>query len=156
MWKDNIDLQIDKQFNMINCLVKLDSENVSTLVTCLYGALNDVDKLRQWDHLRNIRMTYNNPWIIIGDLNFIIHRDEKEGGNPISQTELDENNLLLSTNNLHNMNYIGNPYTWSNMRSGDEQILERLGRNLTSMDWNDLYPNAALYHLIALGVIIAL
>lgn len=61
-------------------------------------------------------MSYSNSWIVIGDINFIIHRDEKEGGNQPSQTELYANNLLLSNNNLHSMQFIGNPFTWTNIK----------------------------------------
>ncbi|XP_026420439.1 uncharacterized protein LOC113316486 [Papaver somniferum] len=152
LWKDNIELQIiDKNFNMINLLVKLDSQNDRSLVTCLYGALNDIDKTRQWNHIRLIKTTHTNTLIVIGDLNFILHTDEKEGGNILSQSELDNNNMILHNNLLTSMNYISNLYTWTNRRNGNELIIERLDRILTTFDWSSTYPNATLYHLTVVG-----
>ncbi|XP_026443846.1 uncharacterized protein LOC113343999 [Papaver somniferum] len=152
LWKDNIDLKvIDMSLNMINCIVKLDSQNNNSLLTCLYGALNKNDKEAQWNHINNLRENHNNPWIVIGDLNFILDRNDKEGGNTPSQTDLDANNDILNMNNLDSMQYIGNPFTWTNRRNGNDLILERLDRVLTSFDWNAIYPNVVVYHLNVVG-----
>ncbi|XP_026410582.1 uncharacterized protein LOC113305796 [Papaver somniferum] len=152
LWKDGIDLQIiDAQMNMINCTVKLDSQNNSSMLTCIYGALNPSDKENQWNHLRNLRTTYTNPWIVIGDLNFILHQNEKEGGNPHGQSDIDANNLLLDSNNLFSMPYIGNPFTWTNRRNDNNLILERLDGAVISYDKFNIYPNVVLYHLTVLG-----
>ncbi|XP_026383937.1 uncharacterized protein LOC113279456 [Papaver somniferum] len=136
---------------MINCLVNLNSQNTSSLITCLYGALNESEKTRKWNHLNALRATYPNPWIVIGDLNFILHNDEKEGGNQVSQSELEANNMLLNINNLSSMPYIGNPFTLTNRRDGNEFILERLYIAVLSYDWTNIYINVALYHLTVVG-----
>lgn len=102
---------------MINFLVKLDSQNNSSLLTCIYGALNEMDKTMQWDHLRQIRQYNSNPWIVIGDINFILSSSEKEGGNPPAQNGIDVNNDLLFNHGIHSMPFIGNPFTWTNRRN---------------------------------------
>ncbi|XP_026434565.1 uncharacterized protein LOC113332106 [Papaver somniferum] len=86
-----------------------------------------------------------------GDLNFVLTQDEKEGGNLISQTVLDDSNRRLNVNGLHSMSFVGNPFTWSNRRAGHEIILEILDRVLYNFEWMNLSPNSTSFHLIPLA-----
>lgn len=152
MWKDGIDIQIiDMQFNMINCIVTLDARVSPYLLSCLYGAVNLIDRNQQWSHLSNISHNYRTSWVILGDFNFILNNDEKEGGIPLTQNQLDVNNYLLQFAGLHSMDYIGNPYTWSNNRANDDLILSRLDRAATTLKLMSDFPTAGLYHLIPMG-----
>lgn len=152
MWKDGVELTVlGINVNIINCLVKLDSMSTASLVTFIYGALNDIDKNNQWQYLDDIRHNHRNSWILIGDLNFILNSDEKEGGNTPSQFVPDYYNNLIHTRGLYNMNYIGNPFTWTNRREVEELILERLDRSCASLDWFQSFTNAITYHLTSLG-----
>lgn len=80
-----------------------------------------------------------------------MNQDEKEGGNLISQYALDNSNRLLNVNGLHSMSFFGNPFTWTNKRSGHELILERLDRVLYNLAWMNNYPNSTSFHLITLA-----
>ncbi|XP_026449582.1 uncharacterized protein LOC113349767 [Papaver somniferum] len=57
------------------------------------------------------------------------NEDEKDGGNQISQSVLDENKELLYNNGLHILNFIGNPFTWKNRRKGHALVLERVTKS---------------------------
>lgn len=152
LWKDGTDLTVvDHMFNIINCLVKLDARTNLSLFTCMYGKLNDVDRENQWNYLIDISVQYNYPWILAGDLNFILNREEKEGGITPSQSSLDANNLLIDKVGLVSLPYIGNPFTWTNRRDEGELILERLDRFLASLGWMEQFPNLAVYHLVSIG-----
>lgn len=120
----------------------MDNNNDSSLLSRIYGALNTNDRQTQWDYLSNIKNHHHVPWTVVGDFNFILNNHEKQGGNIVSQTELDANALIFANNDLNSMNYIGNPFTWSNRRHGNELILERLDRVVATLDWFNKFPNA--------------
>lgn len=84
---------------------------------------------------------------MLGDLNFILAPEEKEGGNIPLQSDLDFSNALLQVRGIHSMQYIGNPYTWTNNRNDAELILERLDMACVSVDFFDNYQHAGLYHI---------
>lgn len=73
LWKDGIEMQVlDISLNMIHCKVNIDAKSGYSLVTFLYGALNDVNRNQQWNHMQNIAIQTNIPWLVIGDMNFIL------------------------------------------------------------------------------------
>lgn len=94
---------------------------------------------------------YKFPWVVMWDLNFILTQEEKEGGNQVSQSQLDISNALLDNASLHSLSYIGNPFTWTNRRKGQELILEKLDRVLASLDWINMFHKATMHHLIAVA-----
>lgn len=148
-WKDviHIDL-VDMNFSFIFMLVNVDSRSGHTLLNCMYGALDEQNWDKQWNYLDSLVARYNYPWIILGDLNFIIRQEEKVGGNQISQRFL---KIHLNILGVFDLNFMGNPFTWSKHRSGDSLILERLDRALVNALWFDFFPNAIVYHLVCVA-----
>ncbi|XP_026451251.1 uncharacterized protein LOC113351494 [Papaver somniferum] len=50
--------------------------------------------------------------------------------------------------NLHSLYFIGNPYTWTNRRYGEELILERRDMIASTIDWMNNNTPAMVYHLV--------
>lgn len=152
LWKDEIHIDlVDMNFNFISVLVNMDSRSGHTLLNCMYGALNDVGWDMQWDYLDSLDSRYSCPWIVLGNLNFIMRQEEKFGGNTIPQSQLDEVKHHLDNLDLFDLSYIGNPFTWSNHRSNASIILERLDRTLVNHAWIDYFHNVIVYHLLSLA-----
>ncbi|XP_026459447.1 uncharacterized protein LOC113360117 [Papaver somniferum] len=78
-------------------------------------------------------------------------QEEKVGGNLVPQSQLDNVKNHPDNLGLFDLSFIVNPFTWSNHRSGDSLILERLDRALVNQTWSDFFPNAIIYHLISLA-----
>lgn len=131
--------------------MKIDARTNQTLFSFIYGSLNEDVRKQQWDSMNRITHHYKLPWAVIGDLNFIINQNEKEGGNVVSQSQLDKNREILDNANLHSLSFVGNPYTWTNRRQGQELILERLDRVTTTIDWMNNYPTAIVHHLVSIA-----
>ncbi|XP_026411087.1 uncharacterized protein LOC113306356 [Papaver somniferum] len=150
--KDGIHIDlVDMNFNFITVLVNIDSRSGHTLLNCMYGALSDVRWDREWDYLNSLANKYSCPWIVLGDLNFILRQEEKFGGNTIPQSQLDEVKNHLDQLDHFDMNYRSNPFTWSNHRSNNSLILERLDRALVNHALINYFPNAITYHLLSLA-----
>lgn len=52
---------------------------------------------------------------------------------------------------MNDLNFIGNPFKWSNRRDNDSVIFQRIDRALGNDRWFDCFPDCIVYHLIALG-----
>lgn len=146
-WHNNIKLDL-VSFKHNICIFCLHDNfgNFWNLV-CMYGSLNDVDKYNQWNHIKNFSAANNYPQIIIGDLNFIMHIEEKQGEN---------NNTTKATRFIHDsiqelgmiyLRFQGIPFTWSNNWQGQENK-ERMDRALAFTEWTNIFPNVIVKHLI--------
>lgn len=77
---------------MINCKIRIDARTNFSLFTFIYGALDDNERHAQWSYMNNIANHFSLLCIVFGDLSFVLSQDEKEGGNLISQSVLDDSN----------------------------------------------------------------
>ncbi|XP_072078107.1 uncharacterized protein [Arachis hypogaea] len=59
--------------------------------------------------------------------------------------------VFIDDNSQIDIGMVGRPFTWSNRRSSDEWIQERLDRFLVGVDWQQLYPNATVLRLSESG-----
>ncbi|XP_026378585.1 uncharacterized protein LOC113273025 [Papaver somniferum] len=108
-------------------------------------------RAQQWDIIKSAITDLNAPWLLLGDLNFIMDACEKSGGNKVSQTQLDNNRDLIEMAGLYNLPFSGNIMTCSNRRHGAELIQERLDRALGNDSWFNYFPNSHVFHLAPIG-----
>lgn len=65
----------------------------------------------------------NLPWVTMGDFNVVVSMDEHSGGSHYYYSRKALVKALvfsefIATNNLHDVNYVGSPYTWCNNQQG--------------------------------------
>ncbi|GLT95486.1 hypothetical protein SLE2022_131660 [Rubroshorea leprosula] len=87
------------------------------------------------------------PWMLIGDFNDVIEQSEKFGGNPVCQARIRAYLDCMNICRMIDLGFIGNRFTWANMRFSHQLIRERLDRAWANPDWKLLFPEAALFHL---------
>lgn len=63
------------------------------MISFVYAKCDDVLREDLWDSLRDIAERYRLPWLIVGDLNYIVDPGEKKGGKP---HEMSKTYLLYS------------------------------------------------------------
>ncbi|KAK8996479.1 hypothetical protein V6N11_081751 [Hibiscus sabdariffa] len=119
--------------------------------TFIYGPPYKDQKRDFWEFMKNLRNDYDAKWLVIGDSNVVSCQDEKAGGLPFNP--IDANSFLdfLDSRGLIEMPMAGGAFTWSNHRSDDEAILEKLDRVLYSTNWNIAFPKAVALLDIAMG-----
>ncbi|XP_026428415.1 uncharacterized protein LOC113324312 [Papaver somniferum] len=91
------------------------------------------------------------PWILLGDMNFILRNREKSGGNPHSQNMLNNANDFVNALRVHDISFFGNLFTWTNRRHDAELIQERLDRFLGDETWFNFFPDCHVYHLATIS-----
>lgn len=78
LWKTGFQLEIVQNTNkMINTIISSDPSKPEFLAVFLYGSVYQEEKLEQWNYISEIGARVNHPWVLIGDLNIILHDYER-------------------------------------------------------------------------------
>lgn len=78
MWHENIDLVV-QTFSPRHIDAFLTKDGVQWRFTSFYGHLETAKRGESWDILHHLYSVGNFPWLIMGDFNEILHRDEYWG-----------------------------------------------------------------------------
>ncbi|KAK8494625.1 hypothetical protein V6N12_005754 [Hibiscus sabdariffa] len=115
------------------------TNNVS--VDVLNAGKNFIDA-KFWNYLSSLRTTNSEKWCIIGDSNIVAKPEEKQGGLPFDASQAKWYYDFMDLSCMVELPIKGETFTWSNLRSEDEAILEKLDRILVSLEWNYSFPKA--------------
>jgi hypothetical protein len=88
-------------------------------------------------------------WLCIGDFNTITAQSDKLGGRHFNGSFSNNFCNFMNTFGMIDLDFIGNPYTWSNHRQGHNLIKERLDLGVASSKWIYLFPSFSTTHLPA-------
>ncbi|KAK9007375.1 hypothetical protein V6N11_074303 [Hibiscus sabdariffa] len=150
-WSKDTNICI-KQYgqNFIDAEISLNGEEV-WFGTFIYGPPYKEDKKAFWDLMSKLRSGYDEKWLMIGDSNVVSSQDEKLGGLPFNPNDAREFFDFIDAAGLIDLPISGGTFTWSNLRSEDEAILEKLDRTLCSHEWNITFPKAVVLMDFAIG-----
>lgn len=84
------------------------------------------------------------PWMVCGDLNEIMDRREKWGGNDRLDRQMDEFKETIHSCALKDLGFKGPKFTWCNNWEGVDRIYERLDRVLATTPWCQLFLFASI------------
>ncbi|KAK9028846.1 hypothetical protein V6N11_025983 [Hibiscus sabdariffa] len=92
-------------------------------------------------------------WCLIGDSNIVARPEEKSGGLPFEASQAKWFYDFLDCSCLMELPIKGGTFTWSNLRSEGDAIMEKMDPVLVSIEWNNVFPKAIglLYAIIASG-----
>ncbi|XP_026416928.1 uncharacterized protein LOC113312393 [Papaver somniferum] len=145
-WNSNCIAQLfEIKFNIIMMSVKI--KGFLCFVSCMYGALNTVNRKDQWDYLQCLSENIKNPWMLVGDLNFILDSSEKEGGNEALSSDSALIQNVIQQIGFIDLKFQGDPFTCYNPREGDANIRERIDRSLVNISWFQHFPDSVVHHL---------
>ncbi|XP_020682983.1 uncharacterized protein LOC110099979 [Dendrobium catenatum] len=92
------------------------------------------------------------PIIVRGDFNCCLNQGEKTGGRKFSYTiGAQEMADFMFINDMHDLGFMGQKYTWSNNKSSNSKIWVRLDRVLMNSIGLRLAPLATVKHLIRIA-----
>lgn len=105
----------------------------------VYFSPYEVERKEQWDFFVQYKSCLGDDWVIWGDMNDILCPEEKLGGLARPSWSFRGFRKFVEDCGLLDLGFSGYPYTWSNNRSGNEYIQERLDRVLATPSWSLLF-----------------
>ncbi|KAL4312016.1 hypothetical protein GQ457_01G003630 [Hibiscus cannabinus] len=78
----------------------------------------------------------------LGDVNIVADQSEKEGGAPVNNNQAKWFLDFMDISGLIELPIKGGTFTWTNMRSNDQAIAEKLDKVLISKEWSLKFPKA--------------
>uniref|UniRef100_A0A8I6XX79 Reverse transcriptase domain-containing protein n=1 Tax=Hordeum vulgare subsp. vulgare TaxID=112509 RepID=A0A8I6XX79_HORVV len=113
----------------------------------IYGEPRMEARETTWRLLRNIKHHSDKPWICVGDFNEVLTQGEKEGGITRPQVYMDRFKQALEDCQLHDLGFVGDPYTWQNNNHDAQQyIRERVYRPVATSEWCSRFLEYGVVH----------
>jgi hypothetical protein len=101
--------------------------------------------------MEDIINIFSGVWLMFGDLNSIASSGDKLGGSHRGESSSRCFQNFTSNVGAIYLGFSGHKFTWSNKRAGWENIRERLNQGICNVDWQSLFSNVGVKHLIALN-----
>lgn len=124
---------------------------MAVIVIAVYARCSSQERLELWDEIKYTGENINGPWIVGGDFNVILHKDEKLGGLPFNIDEASDFQHCFNNSALEEVQTNESRFTWWNGRVEDDCIFKRLDRVLLNHDFLDILPSSKMSHLIRQG-----
>uniref|UniRef100_A0A803PQM1 Uncharacterized protein n=1 Tax=Cannabis sativa TaxID=3483 RepID=A0A803PQM1_CANSA len=116
--------------------------------TAFYGAPATHNRIHSWTLLKRLKdVAPMLPWMIIGDFNEILYNSNKQGGSLRRESQMEEFRSVLDFCNLTELNFTGEPFTWTKSRHQVETIQERLDWCFTNDLWVTHFQPLSTSHL---------
>ncbi|KAK8502512.1 hypothetical protein V6N12_005498 [Hibiscus sabdariffa] len=141
-WNNKVKLSVlhhDK--NLIDIVISINGEP-EWFGTFIYAPPYEEEKQEFWERLGTLRDNANVKWCIMGDTNVVASPSEKYGDAPLDYNNVKWYHEFLERSLLMEIQSKEGTYTWSNQRSEEDEICEKLDKVISSLDWNFLFPKA--------------
>lgn len=149
-WRPGVEIEpIFSNKKRISGMVYSDPPSSPWMISCIYGPSIIAQKEDFWALLDSHAASFKGPWLLLGDFHAITGQDEKMGGRPYASSSSGGFYPFFTRNGLVDLGFSGNPFTWSNKRSGLANVRERLDRGVANVDWTLIFPNASVFHVPA-------
>ncbi|XP_030923509.1 uncharacterized protein LOC115950456 [Quercus lobata] len=149
LWNRDIHLEVQSYSRyFIDAVVTEVESGFKWRITGFYGNPETWRRKESWDFLRSLNRMYHLPWLCFGDFNEVVSVEEKLGGAPRSQKQMDDFREVIHQCGFKDLGFEGPEFTWCNMQEGDSRVLLRLDRALATPEWIDHYKNVKVHHLV--------
>ncbi|EOY25454.1 Uncharacterized protein TCM_026877 [Theobroma cacao] len=139
------ELHSDVIFDHPQCLhVRLTSPwlEFPIFVTFVYAKCTRSERTLLWDCLRRLAADIEVPWLVGGDFNIILKREERLYGSAPHEGAMEDFASTLLDCGLLDGGFEGNPFTWTNNR-----MFQRLDRIVYNHHWINKFPITRIQHL---------
>ncbi|KAK8506271.1 hypothetical protein V6N12_019963 [Hibiscus sabdariffa] len=141
-WSNEADISVlSFGKNFIDTKVSLNGEE-DWFLTFIYGPPYTEEKQTFWESLASLRNNNEKKWCLIGDSNVVARPEEKLGGLTFDASSAKWFHDFTDALCLIELPLKGGTFTWSNQRSEDDAILEKLDRIIVSLEWSSSFPKA--------------
>ncbi|KAJ8424252.1 LOW QUALITY PROTEIN: hypothetical protein Cgig2_007178 [Carnegiea gigantea] len=135
-WKPNAYdlevLQVAKQLIHFRALQLSTTKTFN--ITMVYGFNRAHQRTQLWANLQTISLGLAGAWCIIGDFNAIMYKDDRMGGDDLTDTELNKMQTMLDHCELQEMRSAGAFYSWTN-----KVVRSRIDRAFINDLWHETF-----------------
>ncbi|EOY19200.1 Retrotransposon, unclassified-like protein [Theobroma cacao] len=108
----------------------------------IYAKCTKTERRHLWDCLRNVATDMQEPWLVGGDFNTILSREERLFGAEPNAGSMEEFATALFDCGLMDAGFEGNKFTWTNTH-----MFQRLDRVVYNMEWASSFSHTRIHHL---------
>ncbi|XP_062099867.1 uncharacterized protein LOC133805722 [Humulus lupulus] len=127
---------------LLHCQVRIHNQKVFC-ITFVYGSNNLEMRRSLWMDLEHLSKP-SNAWLVLGDFNATFSLNDRMGGRPITDKEMEDARHWLDLGLVEEMKTMGPFYTWSNNQEGGDRIFSKLDRVSANETWMDEHPLASV------------
>ncbi|KAL7157883.1 hypothetical protein ABFS83_02G105900 [Erythranthe nasuta] len=141
LWnKDTVDLEVKSSHaQAMHCLIQCKVTGQQFHCSMVYGLYSVRSRRELWSTLEEYGEGLTEPWLVMGDFNFVMSPEEKTGGNIPTAYELKDCTETVLGLGLEDIPYTGSMLTWSNS-AVDNTIWSKLDRAMVNSAWYDQLP----------------
>jgi hypothetical protein len=149
-WKLGVELEVVfSNSHIIAALVYSDPPDNVWLLLAVYGPPYFSKRKKFWNLMEDLISRFDGSWLMIGDLNSVSKCSEKKGRSSSAINSSRSFHHFVSEVGAIDLGFSGPKFTWTNKRVGWANVRERLDRGLCNVDWQSLFPNVRVRHLLA-------
>ena len=148
LWKEGMVVHFKSCSNSHIDVVVMEEDGGSLWrATNFHGHSDAGMRYSSWDLLKTLNSQAKMSWVVFGDINEIVHLEEKLGWKEREADHMEAFREVLGVCGLLDLGFVGQRYTWCNDRFGDQRTLIRLDRMVANDSWRDKFPKATVYHV---------
>jgi hypothetical protein len=117
--------------------------------TFVYGEPCASQRKNMWDLLRRIKPNATGPWLMAGDFNEALWQGEHFSKSRRNEKQMLEFREVLSHCDLHDLGFVGLPWTFDNKQKGDRNVRVRLDRAVACPEWMHYFKDYRVEHLVS-------
>ncbi|XP_030500227.1 uncharacterized protein LOC115715701 [Cannabis sativa] len=146
-WKEGFEFEsINVSKNQITGFVYSDPARSPWLLSCVYGPPYFHEKKKFWSSLMVNGERFGGPWLILGDVNFVLSNSEGVGSKGRDQF-IPFISELINCHTLVDLPIKGDIMTWDNHRDGANHIKSALDKALVNNGWLQIFPKTVVRSL---------
>jgi hypothetical protein len=131
----------------IDTLIRDGDHHAGWRRTFIYGEPRAENRHLMWELIRRIKPRSQAPWLMIGDFNEALWSFEHFSARRRPERQMLDFKEVLSHCDLHDLGFVGRPWTFDNKQAGDRNVRVRLDRAVASPSWAQWFPAATLKHI---------
>ncbi|XP_071924702.1 uncharacterized protein [Coffea arabica] len=148
LWKQEVKItEIHKIVFTIEAHIVDHSQHTNWWLIGIYASCDATTKKNQWKVLNERKRLWGRRWIVAGDFNDIVSNEEKWGERRREEWTFRDFKQFIADNELIDIGFDGNPWTWCNNWENEGEIKQRLDRMLCTHTWFQIFDKTRCKHV---------
>jgi exonuclease III len=147
-WDESVEVELNKIGNRITDVIIHDMpKEIKWRCMFVYGEPRTHLRYLFWDLLKSLKPMLDIPWLMVGDFNEAMWQEEHFSVRKRGEKQMRDFRETLSFCDLHDLGFVGKPWTFDNKQWGPKNVRVRLDRVVACPNWMDYFPDYQVHHL---------